>query len=109
MGKTVDEQVAHGEVQGGIAKELQAFVVVHVEVRVFMDVGPVQQCVQEKAPVAKTILQSLFETFQEGVQIGGCCAQGLRLFLESLSGLRFPLTLHSGESTRRSQERPEEN
>jgi hypothetical protein len=56
MGKTVNEQVAHREIQGGIAKELQAFVVAHVELRVLMDVRPVQQRVDKELPVAKTIL-----------------------------------------------------
>jgi hypothetical protein len=51
----VNEQVTHGKIQGGIAKELQPFVVAHVEVGVLMNVGPMQQRVEKELPVAKTI------------------------------------------------------
>jgi hypothetical protein len=77
-GKTVNEQVTHGEIESCIAEELQSFVVRYVELRILMDVGPVKERIEEELPVVEAVEKSTFEFLQQGIGIGRSRVQSAR-------------------------------
>ena len=77
-GKTVNEQVTHGEIESCIAEELQSFVVRYLELRILVDVGPVKERIEEELPVVEAVEKSTFEFLQQGIGIGRRRAQRAR-------------------------------
>jgi hypothetical protein len=77
-GKTVNEQVTHGEIESCIAEELQSLVVRYPELRILVDVGPVKEGMKEELPIMEAVEESTFELLEQGVGVGRSRVQRAR-------------------------------